>query len=514
MAYAAKISVLHMLQGVPLEKSYEHTAWFDTELAQRTYFLNKKYATYSDLTYIRGSTNTVRVGGNADVLRTCSYMMYQNSAFSNKWFYAFVDDVIYINNETAEVHFTLDVMQTYLFDYRLEQCFVEREHSLTDVVGENTVDERLELGDYFYDGPYLLPPYDNQNSWSVIVAAVRQANGDAVAGGFLEGSKVYSGAAIYRYDVYQAGGINNVELNKLNNDLTDFVNNNQSDAIVQLFMMPLSLVQATAKSASIDKDDNTTFRGNVGSSSDTYVAKNKKLATAPYKFLNLTNNDGINVDMPYEYFKDDKCNFITITSQGCSPESKTWPLNYKGQGGAYREAVTMDNFPICSFAIDSFRAWVAQRKYTDIISTTGNIVSGVMSSGANAVPGLIGQIIGTIGRYVQASTLPDQMKGNSIGYVSVDAGMFGIQYAHAHIRPERARIIDDYFTRYGYATRRVKTPNRNVRPHFTYTQTVGCTIEGNIPSLDEQKICSVYDKGVTFWRNPDEIGNYSVDNTV
>ena len=32
--------------------------------------------------------------------------------------------------------------------------------------------------------------------------------------------------------------------------------------------------------------------------------------------------------------------------------------------------------------------------------------------------------------------------------------------------PEFARIIDDYFNMFGYATHRVKTPNRDGRPHW------------------------------------------------
>ena len=76
-----------------------------------------------------------------------------------------------------------------------------------------------------------------------------------------------------------------------------------------------------------------------------------------------------------------------------------------------------------------------------------------------------------------------------------------------------ARRIDDYFTRFGYALGINAIPQINVRPHWTYVKTIGCTVKGSIPSDDMKKICSIYDKGITFWRNANEVGNYSLDNS-
>ena len=81
------------------------------------------------------------------------------------------------------------------------------------------------------------------------------------------------------------------------------------------------------------------------------------------------------------------------------------------------------------------------------------------------------------------------------------------------IRQEYAKIVDEYFTRYGYATKRNKIPNRNVRPHWTYTKTIGCTITGSMPADSARKICDIYNTGITFWNNPTELGNYSLNNS-
>ena len=76
-----------------------------------------------------------------------------------------------------------------------------------------------------------------------------------------------------------------------------------------------------------------------------------------------------------------------------------------------------------------------------------------------------------------------------------------------------AASIDDFFTRFGYAMNRLTTPNRSARPHWNYVKTAGCTVTGSVPADDMRKICGIYDVGVTWWKNPAEIGNYSLDNS-
>ena len=50
------------------------------------------------------------------------------------------------------------------------------------------------------------------------------------------------------------------------------------------------------------------------------------------------------------------------------------------------------------------------------------------------------------------------------------------------------------------------------RPHWNYVKTIDCSISGSVPSDDEKTICNIFDKGITFWKNGNEIGNYSLDN--
>ena len=92
------------------------------------------------------------------------------------------------------------------------------------------------------------------------------------------------------------------------------------------------------------------------------------------------------------------------------------------------------------------------------------------------------------------------------------AHKFGFSMEQHFIRPEYAKMIDDYFTAFGYATNRLKKPNISSRPHWNYVRTSNCRILGTMPSDDENVICDIFNHGITFWKHLDEVGNYGLDN--
>ena len=136
-------------------------------------------------------------------------------------------------------------------------------------------------------------------------------------------------------------------------------------------------------------------------------------------------------------------------------------------------------------------------------------VGGAMSGTINA----ISNVTNLLAQDYQASIKGDMIKGNAQGSLNVSAKKQQFYRGRVSVTSEYAKIIDDYFTRYGYSTKRLKVPNRNSRPHWNYVKTVGCTVTGSIPSDDIRLICSIYDTGITFWKNGSEIGNYSLDNS-
>ncbi len=81
-------------------------------------------------------------------------------------------------------------------------------------------------------------------------------------------------------------------------------------------------------------------------------------------------------------------------------------------------------------------------------------------------------------------------------------------------RVEFLKIIDDYFTRFGYQINRVKIPNITGRPAFNYIEigTGENFAYGEVPANSLDEINKIARSGVTIWHNHNNIGNYDINN--
>ena len=83
-------STISILKNVPLDNTYNHTLWFDNVGAQSTYFASMAKYTMSGQSYQRVNRGVGRIQKKADDIYDCNYMMFQNTSYGNKWFYAFI----------------------------------------------------------------------------------------------------------------------------------------------------------------------------------------------------------------------------------------------------------------------------------------------------------------------------------------------------------------------------------------------------------------------------------------
>ena len=127
--------------------------------------------------------------------------------------------------------------------------------------------------------------------------------------------------------------------------------------------------------------------------------------------------------------------------------------------------------------------------------------------------GLIGIVTNALAQNYRASIAADISKGqlnNGNPNCSIKTqDFFG---GRMSISDKEASVIDDFFDMYGYQTNQVKYPNIGTRPHWNYVKTNNANLKGMIGAEDEKRICEILDKGITFWRNGDEIGEYELDN--
>lgn len=159
MAYVAPKSWIYLIKGCPCDRSYNNTLYFEDKREQWVYMRSLATHTFTDQYYQRYERGFLRINANAEELYEINYMAFSNDRTFNpagtptnnqKIFYCFVDNVEYINEHVTEIHYTIDIMQTYMFDYNLGQCMVEREHTLTDTLYGNLVPEDFDCSEFEY----------------------------------------------------------------------------------------------------------------------------------------------------------------------------------------------------------------------------------------------------------------------------------------------------------------------------------------------------------------------------
>lgn len=513
--YIEPQSNILILKNVPLDTTYEHTIYFDSITAQYSYFAGLVKFTYNDTTYIRVTGNRIKVEKNAADLYDCNYIMFQNAAFGGKWFYAYITSVEYIANEVSEIRFELDVMQTWFFDCSPDYCFVEREHSPLDSLGGNLVPEPVELGEYVFNS--YAPIIPGMNRLAVIVAIVDVEN--EAQGRVYDG--IYGAATLYAFNYTDSAGINN----KVNEYIQ------QSEAIVSIYTCPQIFIADDIPAGGMQVPESWQTEGKFYTAPpispddelDGYKPHNRKLYTYPYSYFHVDNASGSELALRYEFFPS-RTPQIRVDATITQPvQIVAFPFLYKGVTNAQTlntESIQINNFPLCSWAVDSYQAWVAQNAIPTAMNATealgGAAAMSVMTG--NPVPlgaSVISQIFSIGQQAYKASIAADLCKGSrNNGNVNAAHGRAQFYGGRVSINRFYAQRIDQFFDMFGYATNRVKIPNRNRRRHWNYVKTVGATVTGSVPCDDMKKICQIYDTGITFWKNGNEVGNYSLDNAV
>lgn len=569
-------SEVYILKNVPLEPSFDHTIWFDSPEQQATAFTTYALAFYfNKVSYQRYPRPYITLDKTADDLFDCNYMMFRNTAYGTKWFYAFITQIEYISNTTSRIYYTIDPMQTYLFDVNVGECWVEREHAMADNIGDNLVPESFELGEYVYDSDYFPSLFLKDNyvicilaTWKAIYEDNKWIIKDASTGG-VGGvdSGIYTGLTknLFTYDPSNPKAC----VQDANAVIEAATKANKADGIVSITMYPkffmnwsitgdlaTGLVPHTV-------DSIPAFTGTF----DGYKPKNNKLYTAPFCGVYVDNLQGNAANYAYEYFDNRKPKFNIVGVVNGNLECASIPLNYKGLPTNFQESLIMGGFPQCAWNVDTFKAWIAQNKYAIAAGVANTAINTVKQAALAATGvGMAGEVAGmsaamtgagsaqtiqAVGQYANAyqnaqnvsyntqedilnktinlvaqvktaSTQPNHARGQQSSSVFCAMGYQGFHYMPYRIQGQFAKIVDDFFSMYGYKTNRLKVPNRNGRKAWNYVKTCGCNLTGSAPADVTASLVNIYDNGITFWRcidlsagNPfTRVGDYSLDNSL
>ena len=510
---------IKILHNVPLDNTYDHSIYFSDATSQYNYFVGLVKYNLTEYTYQRVNKGVARVGYKADDLYDCNYMMFQNTSYGNKWFYAFITKVEYINNTTSDVFFEMDVLQTWYFDWEFEQCFIERETTPTDEIGEHIEPEPVELGEYVFNDYSELTP--ELKPMCVVVATADSST--TPIGNVYDG--VYGGCKLKVFNVNTAE-----QRQYIYSYLYAF--RTHPDEIVDMYMAPVvaaggTVIADTGEVLEYSKGGTTLTHSSdaikKGDSIDGYVPNNNKLYTYPYNFFEISNASNSSLQLRYEFFSNLKPVYKINVPITRPLECVLRPYNYKNSGATLNtnESINLSNYPSCSWNMDSYIAWLSQNSIPNAVSIgTSAVNAGLMIAGSQSPLGaaygmasLVNAVASKKVESYRASIASDIYRGNfNSGNANVSAGTQSFYGGRMSVTQQYAKMIDGFFTRFGYNVRHLGKPYLNNRPHWTYMQTSGCTIKGSIPADDMSSICKVFDNGITFWMNGDEIGNYSLNN--
>lgn len=519
------------LLKVPITLDEKNQLTFSNATAQYNYFNSLNKLEYEKCTYQR-KDNYMAIPEDADTLQNYNYCMYQNAQYGNKWFYAFITDITYQGNEVSYVYLKLDAFQTWQFDLTYKRSFIEREHTNDDTVGANTIPENLECGEYYANNRSA---YDIQGSYNINVIVMGSTITPTLdSGGALIGTNngggVYGGIKTgFKYYTYRIDGP------KITQVIQAFENAGKSDAIVAMFMLPASFITTDT---TLDLDGYTVPDDNIGrqytwtisgiSTLDGYTPTNKKLLVYPYRYLYMTNNNGGNAIYHYEKFTNPNSMTFRVT-EVISPSGScnVYPTEYNGIYYNHSEMLAGAKFPICGYQNDVYKNWLTQNALnlsSKLVAggamMIGGVVAaatglGIVAGGATALGG-VAQVFNTLQSINQQKNFtPPQAEGNvTTGDVNFARGLNTFVCYNMSIRSEYARIIDNFFSKFGYKTNRVKVPNITGRTNWNYVKTIDANIVGNIPQKDLQEIKNMFDKGITLWHNASTFLDYSQSNTI
>lgn len=491
--------------GIKWDSGYNDVQQFSSAVAQHSFISGYlKFSLFNNFSYIRNQPGKpIRVPLNEQQLLDCNYIFFQNAAFGNKWFYAFINRVEYVSDETSYIYFTEDIYQTWQFQIQIDSCYVEREHTNDDTIGKNTVPEGLETGEYItsaeaeytYGGALTPLNVIVMTSDFFVVLAPTGFNSPAIINGMPN--------AMYWLNCGVANSPQTASNLKAVIDAA--AEAGKSDALT-IFISPYA-----SPSETVNNFDMTPAVRTIP-----YTFKNNKLACYPYVQLAVTTS-GQAQTFRYENFSNVPQFKITGTF-GANSKITVAPLNYEGEAYGFQYQMSVSGFPLIPWTKNYYENYVAQNAASlkmGLITTTGGAIARAAAGDvAGASLSLLSSVGTTVAKLEDMKAIPDQLIGSaSAPEVNAVAGRMGVYSYCRCIKEEYAKIIDDYFTRFGYKTNRIKTPNITGRTAFNFVKTIGAHVHGQIPVYVSEQMENILNRGVTFWHSTD-LGNYSLDNSI
>lgn len=548
----AKTSYIIMCRNIKFDRDNMNVLTY-SEQQILTLCQQNAVRTATNYSFIGGrDSNVIAVDFTYSECLGSNYIAFQNTNYNNKWYFAFIDKVEYVNDKTTKLHFTVDVFHTWWSYWESKKCFVVREHVNDDTVGLHTIPENFETGEYIIDSRINMGSYASSTYICIGVTEVPDEIPLNVNDTRYNG--IFGGIKLLLFETPLAASNFLRAMDKLG----------KGETVINIFLIPQLLVGSvtfttytvkgvTFQTVPVPYSDSAVVLETTGDivspqTIDGYSPVNKKLLCYPYNFFYVSNNVGSDIEFHYEDFINNTAKFkiLGAITVGCS--IKVVPLNYKkladtnSSTNSYNYGLVGAKYPVCSWTSDSYTNWLTQQsinvagvKIDPITGGTGLSIGAMAIGAALMTTGVFGAMAGinmimdgaggmfdTMQQQYRHDMVPPQAKGNTAsGDVTYASGNMSTPLYRMQIRQEYAKSIDSYFTRFGYKVNSMKLPNQTGRTYFNYVQIGKGEILAYqkpnvvaIPPQDLIKINSLYQRGITLWHDYTNFGDFSVTNSI
>ena len=512
----------------PIRLDQNNQLTFANVSAQTTYFQSLPYIYENDMTYVR-KDGVIRIGTSDSIryedILEYNYCMYQNTHYDNKWFYAYVTKVEYINDGRTDVTIETDVFQTWQFDLVFKNSFIEREHVNDDTRGRHTVPEGVELGEYIENGYDYTDAVDDV---AFIVASTTDFAGSSTRQSTNVCGIPYPG---YLFVCKKTGtGSANSAFTKLKTALSSFTNGNEKN-IYAVYAIPDLALTGVGDSGIEQFPDMSgpiliDLEYTKATSLNGYSPKNNKLLTFPYCYALVSNNNGNSTVLKWENWTGTNATFQICSIPTVGGDTKLTPTSYETGNHYEEQSLVQGKYPTLAWSRDLFTSWASQNAANIGIGVGGSVLQvaggiAAIATGAGSVAGAsmvtsgITGVLGSLSQIYQHSLDPVSAQGNvNAGGINVSLQRNGFYIYKMSIRNEYARIIDLYFDHFGYKVTRMGVPHIHARAYWDYCKTIDINLSGNIPEEDMLKLRNLFNTGCTFWHDTNYFLDYSRTNSI
>lgn len=470
---------------------------------------------FLDFTYQR-KDRIIRVPVNVEDLYNVNYVMYKNTHFSEKYFYAFITKLEYINENTTAIYIEGDPFQTWLFDIEIKESYVEREmpvldnyNTLSDNVAHGQLIE-LDSFEYTLSGAYFL----------ICSSDITQdTTNDSIPYKFTIGHFTIPAWCIY-FDY--------TEEERLSEVIQHISNKGRGDRIITCVYVPYIANKNNLQTTTINLEQSTPalgtikvltgFTDGVNSMSgiltfdySSITCDYKKELTYPYAKIIVTDTGtGQSIELAPEKFLDEKKAQFQITGTiGEMPTYKITPKNYNGKFLSFEDTLCVRCNTTLATSNNNYSKYLMLNgemnnlNRLDILSSSGFSLAGSGFSpigvGATTVS-MFTNIAKITASENQAAKLGNQITRFSEGAMERLCFYNSIKVTLLTMDTNHLNMAKTYWKMYGYPTNVLKVPNRTSN-NYNYVKLINPNITGNIPQDDLNQIIKIYEEGITLWND-------------